>query len=211
MARLDLTYSHFEDLLKNGYSLDMIFILKLIHKEKCNIKDLCADNPKISVIYQTLVRKGLISEDSKILLQGKSILDFLSTPLEEKKFDKKETISDDKFVLWWSSFPGTDTFTHKGVSFSGSRSLKINRDECKIRLTKILEEGEYTIEQLVDALKFDVLQKKENSVKHLTNKLSYMQGSLTYLNQRSYEPFIELINEGQKVVETTVVQGGTDI
>ena len=90
MARLDLTYSHFEDLLKNGYSLDMIFILKLIHKEKCNIKDLCADNPKISVIYQTLVRKGLISEDSKVLLQGKSILDFLSTPLEEKKFDKKE-------------------------------------------------------------------------------------------------------------------------
>ena len=211
MARLDLTYSHFEDLLKNGYSLDMIFILKLIHKEKCNIKDLCADNPKISVIYQTLVRKGLISEDSKVLLQGKSILDFLSTPLEEKKFDKKETISDDKFSLWWSSFPGTDTFTHKGVSFSGSRSLKINRDECKIRLTKILEEGEYTIDQLVDALKFDVLQKKENSVKHLTNKLSYMQGSLTYLNQRSYEPFIELINEGQKVVETTVVQGGTDI
>jgi hypothetical protein len=211
MARLDLTYSHFEDLLKNGYSLDMIFILKLIHKEKCNIKDLCADNPKISVIYQTLVRKGLISEDSKVLLQGKSILDFLSTPLEEKKFDKKETISDDKFALWWSSFPGTDTFTHKGVSFSGSRSLKINRDECKIRLTKILEEGEYTIEQLVDALKFDVLQKKENSVKNLTNKLSYMQGSLTYLNQRSYEPFIELINEGQKVIETTVVQGGTDI
>ena len=211
MARLDLTYSHFEDILKNGFSLDMIFILKIIQKEKCNIKDLCADNPKISVIYQTLVRKGLISEDSKILLQGKSLLDFLSTPLDEKKFDKRTEVSDDKFNLWWSAYPGTDTFTHKSVSFSGSRSFKVNKDECKIKLNKILEEGEYTLEELIEALKFDVLQKKENSVKNLTNKLMYMQGSLTYLNQRSYEPFIELIKEGQKIVETVVIQKGTDI
>jgi hypothetical protein len=74
-----------------------------------------------------------------------------------------------------------------------------------------LEEGEYTLEELVEALRFDVLQKKENSVKTNTNKLTYMQNSLTYLNQRSFEPFIELIKEGVKIQESETPVGGTDI
>jgi hypothetical protein len=54
-----------------------------------------------------------------------------------------------------------------------------------------------------------VLQKKESSLKNSTNKLTYMQNSLTYLNQRSFEPFIELIKEGNKVEETHVASGST--
>ena len=38
-----------------------------------------------------------------------------------------------------------------------------------------------------------------------------MQNSLTYLNQRTFEPFIELIKEGHKIVEAPQVAGGTDI
>jgi len=38
-----------------------------------------------------------------------------------------------------------------------------------------------------------------------------MQNSLTYLNQRSFEPFIELVKEGKKVIEEPIVKGGTDI
>ena len=49
------------------------------------------------------------------------------------------------------------------------------------------------------------------SVKLSTNKLTYMQNSLTYLNQRSYEPFIELIKEGAKIEEAPKVTGGTDV
>jgi len=56
-----------------------------------------------------------------------------------------------------------------------------------------------------------VAQKKENSVKTGTNRLSYMQNSFTYLNQRSFEPFIELIKEGGKVEETDKPVGGTDV
>jgi hypothetical protein len=36
-----------------------------------------------------------------------------------------------------------------------------------------------------------------------------MQNSLTYLNQRSFEPFIELIKEGHKIEETK--SNSTDI
>jgi hypothetical protein len=38
-----------------------------------------------------------------------------------------------------------------------------------------------------------------------------MQNSLTYLNQRTFEPFIELIKEGKTVVEEPIIRGGTDI
>lgn len=212
MTRLDLTFSHFEQLLKKGYSLDTIFLLKIIQKEKCNIKDMCAEDPKLSALYQGLVRKGLVSEDCKILVEGKNILEFLATPIEESgTLTKKKPIEDDRFNLWWNAYPGTDTFVHKGIAFSGSRSLRAGKDDCKLKLNKILEEGEYTLEQMVEALKFDVLQKKENSIKQKANKLTYMQNSLTYLNQRSFEPFIELIKEGAKVIETQKIEGGTDI
>jgi hypothetical protein len=56
-----------------------------------------------------------------------------------------------------------------------------------------------------------VLQKKENSVKQRSNKLTYLQNSATYLNQRSYEPFIELIKEGAQIEEAPKIIGGTDI
>ena len=210
MARLELTFSHFEQLLKNGYNLDMVFLLKLIQKEKCNISQLCSENPKLSAIYQGLVRKKLISADCKLMLEGKSILDFLSSPAQET-FQKRLIIDDGKFDEWWNAYPGTDIFTHKGKSFSGSRGMRVHKDECKLRLNKVLEEGEYTLDQLIEALKFDVLQKKENSVKSESNKLTYMQNSLTYINQRSFEPFIELIKEGQKIVEAPQQINSTDI
>jgi hypothetical protein len=212
MARLDLSFSHFEQLLKKGYSLDTIFLLKIIQKEKCNIRDMCVEDTKLSALYQGLVRKGLISEDCKVMVEGKNILQFLSTPIEDSvTLTKKKPIEDDRFNLWWNTYPGTDNFTHKGVDFSGSRTLRVNKEECKLKLNKILEEGEYTLEEMVEALKFDVLQKKENSVKTKANRLAYMQSSITYLNQRSFEPFIELIREGKKVIDTPQQVNSTDI
>jgi hypothetical protein len=78
-------------------------------------------------------------------------------------------------------------------------------------LNKILDEGEYTIKELIDALEFEVNQKVNNSIKTNTNKMSFMQNSLTYLNQRTFEPFIELIREGHKQEIDTPISGSTDI
>jgi hypothetical protein len=38
-----------------------------------------------------------------------------------------------------------------------------------------------------------------------------MQNSLTYLTQRSFEPFIELVREGMVVKAAVKTTGGTDI
>jgi hypothetical protein len=206
---MNITPYHFEEILKAGYSLDIIYFLK-IADEGYDVEKLC-DDPKLRVLCQTVRRKGLLSENFKITVIGKSVLGFLDekgTP--EMKLVKKKQVSND-FDDWWKAYPGTDTFTHKGKEFSGTRSLRAKKDDCKAKLNSILAEGEYTIAELITAIQYEVLQKKENSVKTKTNKLSYMQNSLTYLNQRTFEPFIELIREGKIVKEETQVEGGTDI
>lgn len=207
--KLNITVYHFEEILKAGYSLDIIYFLKLVD-EGTDATALC-ENPKMSVLCQTLRRKGLLSESFKLTLIGKSVLGFLDeegTP--ETKLVKKKPDSND-FDEWWKAYPGTDTFTHKGKDFTGTRSMRVKKDDCKAKLNSILQEGEYTIDEMIAALKYEVLQKKENSYASKTNKLCYMQNSLTYLNQRSFEPFIELIREGKTIEEKPIIKGGTDI
>lgn len=205
---LKITPHHFEELIKKGYSLDAIFLLKLI-EEQLDIQPLCEGSMKIAALYQTLVRKGLISDNDKITTEGNELLKFIETKENTKLLKRKPTTAE--FEEWWKAYPGTDTFTHKGKKFTGARSLRQNKEECRIKFDKIILEGEYTAAQLIEALNFDVLQKKESSVKTNSNKVTYMQNSLTYLNQRSFEPFIELIKEGAVIEETFKPSDGTDI
>jgi hypothetical protein len=194
-------------LITKGYSLDLVFLLHSIN-ETSDIS-LLLTNKKIELLHQTLLRKALITEDNKITKEGKSILDFLSSPIDASvTIEKRKIAEDDVFNKWWNAYPGTDTFMHKQKSFVGSRALKVKKDECRMVITKILGEGEYTIDELVKALEIEVNQKKDNSVKTGSNKLSYMQNSLTYLNQRTFEPFIELVKQSPIKEEQT---GGTDI
>lgn len=203
-----LNISRFEELHKKGYTLDMLYILEFVSE---NPSVDVFTSPKLKLIQQSLVRKGLLTEEGTCTVTGKEIIEFLNSKEETKLSLSLKTKISDWFDEWWKTYPGTDTFVYKGVSFNGSRSLRVKKDECKIKLKKILDEGEYKIEELIGALQHEVMQKKENSVKTKTNKLSFMQNSLTYLNQRTFEPFIELIREGHKIQETQQIEGGTDI
>jgi hypothetical protein len=202
---LKITHYHFEQIYKAGYTLDIIYVLKLVD-EGFDVTSLCED-PKISVLCQTVRRKGLLTEEFKMTTVGKAILGFLDEEGEPDKKLVKKKASSESFDLWWKAYPGTDTFTHSGKDFTGTRSLRAKKDDCKAKLNSILAEGEYTIEEMIAALEYEVLQKKENSVVNKTNKLSYMQNTLTYLNQRTFEPFIELIRDGKKIVEKQPVKG----
>jgi hypothetical protein len=206
---LKITPYHFEELLKEGFTLDLIFLLKLI-EEEYDVKALCNATPKLQALCQTLYRKNLVSDNYKITIVGRTILEFLASKGKATKIIKK-TASFDEFEKWWKAYPGTDIFTHKGKEFTGSRTLRVYKNDCQAKFDKILSDGEYTAEQMIQALEYEILQKKENSIKTGTNRLSFMQGSLVYLNQRSFEPFIELIKEGKTVKETPIIKGTTDI
>lgn len=206
---LKLTPWHYEELIKKGYTLDSYFMLKLVDEGY----DLSStfENVKMKTLFAFLVRKGLVTEtDGKITSVGRDLITFMSSRAKTTTIAKR-TLAVNDFETWWKAYPGTDTFEHKGRRFSGSRTLRQNKEECFIKFDKVIMEGEYTARDLIDALLLDVHQKKEASVKQKTNKLTYMQNSLTYLNQRSFEPFIELVKQGVKTQEEPENTGGTDV
>jgi len=195
--KFNVTPSHFEQLLKQSYSLDHIFLLKLI-EANIDMQPLIDGSMKIAGLYQSLVRKGLVSDvTEKITQQGRELLTFADSEVKEpiKKLKQKP----EDFDAWWNAFPSTDNFEHKSKKFQGSRALKRSRDDCRIKFNKILAEGEYVAKDIIDATNLDVYLKKEASIRTSDNKLSFLQNSLTYLTQRSFEPFIEMIKTGMEI------------
>ena len=208
--KLHITPQQFEELIKRSYNLDIIYLLKLI-EEQYDITPLYKDSMKVASLYQSLIRKGLITDtDEKLTVLGKDLLEFVGAKDSRKIIKRKPATTD--FEEWYKSYPGTDSFEYKGKTFKGTRAIRKGKDECRLKFDKILLEGDYTAEQLIAALKYEVLQKKESSVATGTNKLTFMQNSVTYLNQRAFEAYIELINEGNQVeVAPDKPEGGTDI
>ena len=206
---LTLTFSHFKELTKAGYSLDMLCFITLI-EEGNDVDVMCTDDSKMKMLHQTVRRKGLLSESNKITIIGREVLSFLNEKIEEPKIPKKKK-TDSDFDKWWMTYPGTDTFTYKSQSFTGPRGMRVKKEECKLKFNTIIGEGEYKSTELIAALEYEILQKKENSIKTKVNRLTFMQNSLTYLNQRSFEPFIELIREGKTIKESAEPIKGMDI
>ena len=208
--RLNISAHQFEELIKRGHNLDVIFLLKLVD-EQYDVSPLCEKSMKIASVYQSLIRKGLITkDDEKITVLGRDLLVFMDTKIDTKIIRRKPATTD--FEEWWKTYPGTDSFEYKGKSFKGTRALRLHKDDCRLKFDKILLEGDYTAEQLIAALNFEVNQKKEISITENSNRLKFMQGSSVYLNQRAFEPFIELINDGATITEAKLKPtGGTDI
>ena len=208
--KLNVTPQQFEELIKKGYNLDVIFLLKLID-EQYDVSPLCEGSMKIASVYQTLIRKALITkDDEKITTLGKDLLEFMDAKSTGRLIKRKPATTD--FEEWWKAYPGTDSFEYKGKKFTGTRAIRKGKDECRLKFDKILLEGEYTAVQLIAALNYELLQKKESSVSTNSNRMTFMQNSVTYLNQRAFEAYIELINDGAKIdIAPQKPTGGTDI
>jgi hypothetical protein len=206
--KLEISANHFIALAKKSISLDSIFILKLL-EQNADLESLKINSAKIDIMCMTLMRKGYITEENKLTVSGIELITFVDDKHAVEIIKKKPIASE--FDEWWKEYPASDIFIYKGVKFMGSRAFKVKKDDCRIQFNKIVNEGEVTALQLIAALKFDVLVKKEESIKARTNKLMYMQNSLTYLNQRTFEGFIEVIEEGQTVSISPEEVGSTDI
>jgi len=207
--KFNVTPSHFEQLLKQSYSLDHIFLLKLV-EANIDIQPLTDGSMKIAGLYQSLVRKGLISDVTQEITQiGRELLTFADSEVKQPMKKLKQKSSD--FDAWWNAFPSTDNFEHNGKKFSGSRGLKRNREECRIKFNKILAEGDYTADDIVNATLLDVFLKKQASVKNGDNRMSFIQNSFTYISQRSFEPFLEMIKTGVEVPPSAQTKRSVDI
>lgn len=192
---------NFIEILKQGYSLNNIYILEAI-KEGLHPEDYLTF-PSGKATLQGMMRKSLISTSYDITEYGEGVLKLAYSDDTKAVVEKKEKAMSQKtefFEKWWLSFPGTDTFEYKGKKFTGSRALRTNKEECRALFNKILKEG-FTGEEMLQSLDYEITQKKEDSIKRKENKLRFMQNSATYLRQRTWEPFIELARQGNNIKE----------
>jgi hypothetical protein len=203
MRLTNITPEKVEEIYNKGYDLNILCFLDMINSGFYEFL-----HPKLLILEQTCKRKKLISDDNKLTEEGKNLLSFVSVIGEEvpkltrkKRVPKPEVKPDDNFIKWWKAYPASDTFEYKGRKFKGTRALKTKKDECRVKLDKILLSGEYTIDELVLALQLEISQKAEASYKTNINKMSYFQNSLTYLNQGTYDSFVELVRAGHKPEE----------
>ena len=161
--KLHITPEKFEELIKRSYSLDIIYLLKLIEAEY-DVEPLYENSMRLSAIYQSVRRKGLIAEnDNKLTTVGVDLLKFLGED-KTRKFVKKKPEAT-AFAEWWKTYPGTDTFTYQGKKFRGTRALRKDKLACSTKFDAILLEGDYTSDQLIAALKYEVEQKVLESMK----------------------------------------------
>lgn len=195
----NLSPTKFLEVLNKGYSFDMVFLLHLIEEGW----EIPSEEEKTSLLLFTLKRKLLITEDNRITLIGKELLQYVFNSQPEDRLIKKKADEQDSFSVWWSTYPSTDTFEHNGRRFIGSRSLKASKDDCRKKYNKILLEGEVNADELLNALKKEIQQKKDASVKVSSNKLSFMQNTLSYLNQRTFQSYIDLIKEEEQTKKET--------
>ena len=63
--KLTVSPQQYEELIKRGHNLDVIFLLKLID-EQYDISPLCKGSMKIASVYQSLIRKALITKDDAL-------------------------------------------------------------------------------------------------------------------------------------------------
>lgn len=217
MGKIKFDINNLEEIIKRGYSMDQIVLLTWI-QEKADLS-IPSRHTKVQALYQSLIRKGLINDDGNIAKLGTELLEYMETKDPEKLVKKrapaeKKVVESSYFNDWWKTWPSNDTFDYKGVHFDGDRSFKTNPDGCRVLFAQILQEGEYTAQELIDALKLEVLRKKESSIREKTNKLKYLRNSHTYLVQRTYEGVIDDVKKGVIITEGTVSRvqrGGTDI
>jgi hypothetical protein len=204
--KLTITPTAFEELVKKSYSLDLIYLLKLID-ELYDVKPMCEGSVKMTTLHNSLIRRGWMTADEKITTIGQELLVFIDSNETAKLLRRKPATKE--FNEWWSHFPSTNNFHYKGKTFTGDRALRKDKDNCRLKFDKIIIEGDYTAQQLIAALNYEVKQKMEKSLKTGENKLSYMQNSLTYLNQRGHEAFIELIDDNRFIQETQEIKDTT--
>ena len=184
---MNITLEKYIKILDAGYSLDILYLLKLI-KEGVDLTEEIL-HPKIAAINQMLLRKALVSEQ-KVTMTGDQLLAYLDTE-EVKNVKLVKIIKAADFDKWWEIFPATNTFVYKGKTFTGSRSLRQKKADCKLLFAKHLNEGMKS-EDIIGGTEYHMQIAKEESFKKGDNKLTYIASSERYLREKMFEPYIEL-------------------
>jgi hypothetical protein len=198
MEKIELPLPFLRNAIEFG-KLEHYIVLKNLDLFKENLTE-----KTIKLLSQLCRKKLLICDNEgeyKLSEEGRKYI----AKCEGNTTKKKKTYEKEMFEEWWKTYPSTDCFTVDGRVFTGSRSLRLKKNDCMVLFFKALEEG-YTKEEMIAALKREVELKMKMSVQQNRNNLTFMKNTHSYLNQQAYVPFIEMIrnqkpSENEKRVE----------
>lgn len=187
----DITSQAFNQVIKEGLTLDHIFILEAFIEGTDLTKHI--SSVRVQACKQTLIRKEYLTETGNVTLLGRALIKSLKDNTSTSEIIRAvEIVTEVGFEAWWSAYPATDIFTAEGMTFEGTRALRTKKLDCKKEFDKVIKEGEYAPTDLIRALEYEVQLKKSVSIREKENKMKYMQNSLTYLKNRTFENFIEV-------------------
>jgi hypothetical protein len=134
-------------------------------------------------------------EFESILLYGKQFqLDMQTECTYEhwksvNKKSKKSLEYSEEFEEWWNTFPASAKFEYRGQLFKGTRALRDKKEEAYPLYIEACKN--YTAGQLLNALKCELADRKEESFNKSDNKLMYMKATSAYLRSKRYEIWID--------------------
>ena len=154
----------------------------------------------------TLERKNLMTKDGHLTSEGKVFYECLSDPnffinsandlKKEMKAAKGE--SDSRWKEWIALYPKTASWiTPYGTELTSTRRLRQDTVGNEKKYLAILAKGGiYTQEHMCNVLKYQLELIKKESIRLRTNKMEFMQGTEPYLNQATYDNFMdEMLNK----------------
>lgn len=121
------------------------------------------------------------------------------------KAAKEKTSYNRLFQEWLDLYPKSPNFEIGGKQFTGTRSLHTKKEECQVKYLKILDEKKVSHQQLLDCLQKEVEMRHNESFRKGSNEIQYMKATISYLNSRSWEIYLPLINRENEIKSRTFV------
>lgn len=153
---------NFYELLGQGYSLDQIYLLSEMKRGVSGFPV----TPKVRILIQFLVRKGLCTEEFAVTRAGDELIEMMLSQepmVMGKKMKRDDAIS--FYAQWLKAFPVSDGFTYRGRTFPKTRVLRKNTEKCRELFHRIMREGEYTCDDMCRAIIAESLAKMDLSIK----------------------------------------------
>lgn len=182
----------------SGINLELLILLeKFYNNDNSFLYDYINIGKRNEVNIQALTRKGFIITKNlwfEISLKGKELYErclLASTGIDTSTIQSNEDLLDSQFKEWYKLYPATSKWEYNGKEFSGSRVLKQFQNKCKETYLDILNQNEYSHQDMINGLKYELKMRKEDSIKTGDNKLNYMKGALPSLNAGIYKSYIE--------------------
>lgn len=168
------------------------FLEKLFHIEK-----------QRKLLLQNLVRRGYLElydeelgfefhHNIYVTDKGEDVILTLKERFEEFKKEEivfNKTDFETHFQEFWDTFPSSDKVLH----YPRTRVLRTEQDKCRKMYKKLLEE--YTHEDIMKALNYEINMRTSNSTGKSFSDLKYMKASVTWLNNKEFLSILEIMKE----------------